>query len=87
MKTTLDHTGRIELPDVVQAELGVKAGDEVLLENQGGRWVIMAAREPAGLCWRGDVLVHEGVSPQPVDQLLDQVRNERADQLGEGLTR
>ena len=35
MKTTLDQTGRIELPDSVRAQLGVKAGDEVLLENHG----------------------------------------------------
>ena len=87
MKTTLDQTGRIELPDFVQAQLGVKAGDEVLLENHGGQWVLMGARSPAGLCWRGNVLVHEGVSPQPVDDVLDEDREERAEQLREGLAR
>ena len=87
MRTTLDQTGRIELPDSVQAQLGVKAGDEVLLENHGGQWVIMAAGGASGLCWRGNVLVHEGVSPQPVDQLLSQVREERDEHLREGLAR
>jgi bifunctional DNA-binding transcriptional regulator/antitoxin component of YhaV-PrlF toxin-antitoxin module len=87
MKAILDQTGRIELPDSVQAQLGVKAGDEVLLENHGGHWVIAAARGAAGLCWRGNVLVHEGVSSQPVDQVLSEVREERADHLQGGLPR
>ena len=43
MRTTLDQTGRIELPDSVQSQLGVKAGDDLLWENHGGRGVIMAA--------------------------------------------
>ena len=85
MKTTLDQTGRIELPDSVQAQLGVKAGDEVVLEKHGGQWVIMAASGSSGLCWRGNVLVHEGVSPQPVDQLLSQAREDRDEHLREGL--
>jgi bifunctional DNA-binding transcriptional regulator/antitoxin component of YhaV-PrlF toxin-antitoxin module len=87
MKATLDDAGRIALPPALQADLGVKAGDELLLENQGGQWVIRAARHPTGLCWKGNVLVHEGVSPTSVDQVLNQVRQERLDHLGEGLAR
>lgn len=87
MKTTLDHAGRIELPHSVQTQLGLKAGDEVLLENHAGQWVIRAARDQAGLCWRGNVLVHEGVSPQPVDQVLRQVREERIEHLNAGIAR
>jgi bifunctional DNA-binding transcriptional regulator/antitoxin component of YhaV-PrlF toxin-antitoxin module len=85
MKTTLDETGRIELPESVQAQLGVKAGDEVLLENHGGQWLIMATGSLSGLCWRGNVLVHEGVSPLPVDQVLSQIRKECVEHLHEGL--
>jgi bifunctional DNA-binding transcriptional regulator/antitoxin component of YhaV-PrlF toxin-antitoxin module len=87
MKTTLDDHGRIELPLPVQAQLGLKAGDEVLLEEHAGQWLIKAAREPLGLCWRGSVLVHEGVCSQPVDQFLSQVRQERLQELSEGLAR
>lgn len=87
MKTTLDHAGRIELPHAVQTQLGVKAGDELLLENHAGHWVLRAARDQAGLCWRGNVLVHEGVCSQPVDQVLSQIREERVERLSEGLTR
>jgi bifunctional DNA-binding transcriptional regulator/antitoxin component of YhaV-PrlF toxin-antitoxin module len=87
MKTILDQTGRIELPQLVQAQLGVKAGDQVLLENHGGQWVIRAARDASGLCWKGNVLVHEGVCPQPVDQVLSHVREERFEHLSEGFVR
>jgi bifunctional DNA-binding transcriptional regulator/antitoxin component of YhaV-PrlF toxin-antitoxin module len=87
MKATLDDTGRIELPPSVQSQLGVKAGDEVVLENRAGQWVIRAARDETGLSWKGNALVHEGVCPQPVDQILSQIREERIEQLSEGLAR
>ena len=87
MKATLDDTGRIQLPHSLQSQLGVKAGDEVVLENLAGQWVIRAARVEAGLSWKGNVLVHEGVCPQPVDQILSQIREERIEQLSEGLAR
>jgi bifunctional DNA-binding transcriptional regulator/antitoxin component of YhaV-PrlF toxin-antitoxin module len=40
MKTLLDDAGRIQLPDFVQAQLGVKPGDELALEEENGRWLI-----------------------------------------------
>jgi AbrB family looped-hinge helix DNA binding protein len=87
MKTTLDDTGRIALPESVQIQLGIKPGDEVLLENRGGQWVLRAARDQAGLCWKGNVLVHEGVCSEPLDQALGKIREERIEQLGQGFTR
>jgi bifunctional DNA-binding transcriptional regulator/antitoxin component of YhaV-PrlF toxin-antitoxin module len=47
MKTFLDDAGRIELPDFVQEQLGVRPGDELALEEQNGRWYIQSARAPA----------------------------------------
>jgi len=86
MKTILDDTGRIQLPECVRAELNVKSGDEVVFENHGGEWVLRAVRNPSGLCWKGNVLIHQGVCRQPADQILDQVREERVGHLSEGLT-
>ncbi len=40
MKATLDQGGRVELPAVVQVELGVKPGDELSFEQLEGDWVI-----------------------------------------------
>jgi bifunctional DNA-binding transcriptional regulator/antitoxin component of YhaV-PrlF toxin-antitoxin module len=87
MRTTLDDTGRIELPHPVQTQLGIKSGDDVLFENHDGQWVIKAARDPLGLRWKGNVLVHEGVCSQPVEQALRQLREERIEHLSEGLSR
>ena len=71
MKATLDDTGRIELPHSVQSQLGVKAGDEVVLENHAGQWVIRAAG-PDGLVLegqcpgpRGGLSAAGGPSPEP----------------------
>jgi bifunctional DNA-binding transcriptional regulator/antitoxin component of YhaV-PrlF toxin-antitoxin module len=41
MKALLDSAGRIRLPDLVQAKLGVKPGDELALEEEHGRWFII----------------------------------------------
>lgn len=40
MKTLLDEAGRIQLPDLVQTQLGVKPGDELAWEEENGRWFL-----------------------------------------------
>jgi bifunctional DNA-binding transcriptional regulator/antitoxin component of YhaV-PrlF toxin-antitoxin module len=40
MKTLVDDAGRIQLPDLVQAQLGVKPGDELDWEEEDGRWFL-----------------------------------------------
>jgi len=87
MKATIDHQGRIPLGRELQDQLGVKPGDEVVLESRGSEWIIKAAHSNAGLCREGNVLVHRGVCTQPIDQAVDNLRNERLQELGEGLLR
>lgn len=57
MKALLDSAGRISLPDSVQAQLGVKPGDELALEEEHGRWFIKPGASPD--------TPHEVVTPQP----------------------
>lgn len=47
MRTSLDNAGRIELPEFVRAQLGVKSGDELALEEENGKWFITPARPSA----------------------------------------
>jgi bifunctional DNA-binding transcriptional regulator/antitoxin component of YhaV-PrlF toxin-antitoxin module len=58
MKALLDSAGRISLPDSVQAQLGVKPGDELALEEELGRWFIKPVTAPG--------TPHELVIPQRV---------------------
>ena len=44
MKTFLDDTGRIVLPGLMQAQLGVKPGDELTLEEKNGKWFIQPVK-------------------------------------------
>ena len=87
MKTVIDASGCIRLPQDLQAQLGVKPGDEVILESRAGEWVIKSAQGESGLTWSGKVLVHRGttVTDATVDQLLDELRDERFRQLSNGL--
>ena len=87
MKTVIDASGCIQLPQDLQAQLGVKPGDEVILESRAGEWVIRSAQGESGLTWSGNVLVHGGttVTDATVDELLDELRDERYRQLMHGL--
>ena len=88
MKTIVDDAGRIQLPDDVRRQLGVKPGDEVVLEARAGEWVLKSAHTKTGLSWEGNVLVHKGVSASSptIEELLDQARNDRFRQLTEGFS-
>ena len=85
MKTTIDREGRIALGQEVQKQLGVQPGDEVLLENRGDEWVIKPANAATGLCYEGNVLVHRGSAKRSTADDLATVRDERFEQLSEGL--
>jgi AbrB family looped-hinge helix DNA binding protein len=87
MKTTIDSLGRIQLPEDLQVRLGVKPGDEVVLEERGGEWIIRSPHSEAGLTWEGNVLVHRGttVTGATVEELIDEIRDDRFRQLTNGL--
>lgn len=87
MKTTIDSEGRIQLGAELQTQLGVKPGDEVVLENQDGLWVIHPVGVPFGLGWKSNVLVHNGVCDRPVDQFVGEFREERLHDLSRGSSR
>jgi hypothetical protein len=81
MKTVLDDAGRIQLSQDVQARLGVRPGDEVVLEERAGEWVIRPANATAGLSWEGNVLVHRGTSR--TGAAVEDLREERLCGLSE----
>jgi uncharacterized protein with PhoU and TrkA domain len=66
-------------------ELGAEPGDEIVLVQRGDEWILKVAKLPMGLCRDGDVLVHRGVSTKSAEEVLEEIRNERFDQLSEGL--
>ena len=71
MRVFLDDAGRIELPHSLQTQLGIKPGDELVLEDLDGQWVIKSACSPVGLVWEGNVLVHEGICDRSVNKVID----------------
>ena len=82
MITTIDSQGRIALGHEVQNQLGVRPGDDLVLEHRGDEWVIKAAAK-TGLAWEGNVLVYRGESPQNFDIVgfIDALRDERDAEL------
>lgn len=86
MKTTLDSDGRIQLPSEIQTQLGLKPGDDVILETDNRQCVIRPDEAAVGLCPEGNVLVHRGVSDISADAVLVETRDGRLNQLTEGLS-
>ena len=86
MKTVVDDAGRIQLPKDVREQLGIKPGDEVVLEERAGEWVLKPAHANTGLAWEGNVLVHKGTSmtSATIDDAIDEARVDRFLQLTEG---
>jgi len=81
MKMVLDDAGRIQLPQDVQARLGVRPGDEVVLEGRAGEWVLRPAKAEAGLSWEGNVLVHKGTNRTSAS--VEDLRDERLREMSE----
>ena len=84
MNTTLDSQGRIELGIGIQQQLGIRPGDEVILETTDEMCVIRPCHRSAGLMLEGNVLVHYGRVTNPADVELLNLRDERLQQLVEG---
>lgn len=74
------------MPQDLQAQLGGKPGDEVVLEERAGEWVIKSAHAESGLGFEGNVLVHRGttVTGATVEELINEVRNEPFHHLADG---
>jgi AbrB family looped-hinge helix DNA binding protein len=89
MKTIVDEVGRIHLPDDVRTQLGVKPGDEVVLEARAGEWVLKSAHSQTGLAWEGKVLVHKGtsVTSETIEDLIAEDREGRFRRMTNGLTK
>lgn len=85
MRATIDRKGRIVLGRELQSLLGVKPGDDVLVERSGEEWIIKPTKPESGLCLEGNVLVHRGILAASNNDPLADLRDERFEQLKEGL--
>lgn len=86
MKATIDDAGRIQLPDELQADLGLQPGDDVVFEHASDSWRIKRGSEATGLQREGALLVHKGqMTTGTVEDAIRSVRDERYGQLTEGL--
>ena len=57
MKALIDERGRVELPDFVRTQLGVKPGDTLSLDEQDGKWFLQpVTRSPGSEAGSEDVL-------------------------------
>lgn len=86
MNLTVDASGRIELPEAMRTQLGLKAGDHVAIEEDEGRWIIKAGETENLLRWDGNVLVYGGDLLPGAYESLGKLRSEREDDFVRGVS-
>jgi hypothetical protein len=68
-------------------ELGAEPGDEVVLEQRGDEWLLRVEKVPTGLIKKGNLLIHPGIATESIENAVEKSREERLDQLSEGIPR
>jgi hypothetical protein len=48
MNALIDELGRVELPDLVRTQLGVKPGDTLSLDEEDGKWFLQPVARSVG---------------------------------------
>jgi AbrB family looped-hinge helix DNA binding protein len=77
METTIDRFGRVVIPKRVREDLGLTAGEPLVVEEQAEGILLKPAREGVPLKRKGRVLVFAGdVAGDPGDQVR-KARDER----------
>lgn len=79
MRATIDQQGRVAFDAGILQMLGVQPGDELTIERQGDRWIIIPIQSKGGLKSKDNVLVHDGLSPSL--DALTYSRESRMDEL------
>lgn len=77
MKTSLDDFGRILLPQAVQAQLGVKPGDELALQEDKGQWFlkpIISAANPRDDDLNWEELDYSSVPPRGTGEVAARIQ-------------
>lgn len=78
-KIRMDQAGRIVLPKPIRDAYHLRGGDQLELENSGGRITLRPATSPAALCRERGVWVYRSgrKTGDSVPHLVDFARNER----------
>jgi AbrB family looped-hinge helix DNA binding protein len=81
METTIDRFGRVVIPKRVREDLGLEAGESLVIEERAEGILLRPTREATGLKRKGRVLVFSGeATGDPVD-LVQNLRDERLHKL------
>jgi AbrB family looped-hinge helix DNA binding protein len=77
METTIDRFGRVVILKRLREDLGLKAGEPLMIQEQGGGILMKLAREGAPLKRKGRVLVFAGDVVGGPGDLARRARDER----------
>ncbi|NQT53787.1 AbrB/MazE/SpoVT family DNA-binding domain-containing protein [bacterium] len=76
--TKLDRFGRIVIPKPIRDGLGLKAGAEVTITEEGETIVLSPTEPPSLVKLKGHILVYTG---EAVGDLVDAVRRSREERI------
>lgn len=77
MEATLDRFGRVVIPKKVRDDLGLRAGDILVVEEGEAEIRLKPARDEAHMVREGSVLVFVGRATGPLEDAVERDREER----------
>ncbi len=81
METTIDRFGRVVIPKRIRDDLGLEAGESLLIEEQGEGIRLKPARQAATVKRKGRVLVFAGEARGDPGDVVRKARDERMRRL------
>ncbi len=81
MKTTMDRFGRVVVPKPMRTRLGLHAGAQVVIEEEGDHIVLRPADEEPALMLKDGILVFTGAAVGDLESAVTAARDDRARRL------
>jgi AbrB family looped-hinge helix DNA binding protein len=81
MKTTVDRFGRVVVPKPMRTRLGLRAGTQVVIEEEEDHIVLRPAGDEPALTLKDGILIFTGAATGDLESAVTAVRDDRARRL------
>lgn len=78
---TLNQLGNVQIPENIRQKLGLNQESKLSLEVENGKLILTPIQDDQTLYYEGHVLVSNADLPEDVNNIIEELRNSRDNQL------